>query len=133
MYGYTENMESFLDLDATKSALDLVEEIYLLCKKLPKEEMYGLSSQIKRASSSVVANIAEGFGRYTYADKANRYTIARGECTEVVAHLHIAVRVGFFSIEEIQTGLYLADQTGKLLSGLISFCRKKGSSPIPNS
>jgi four helix bundle protein len=126
-------MQSFLDLDATNSALDLVEEIYLLCKKFPKEEMYGLSAQIKRASSSVVANIAEGFGRYSYADKAHRYTIARGECTEVVAHLHIAVRVGFVSMEEIQKALILADQTGKLLSGLISFCRRQGSLPIPNS
>lgn len=120
-------MDSFLDLEATKQALDLVAEIYRLCKKLPKEEMYGLASQLKRSSSGVVANIAEGFGRYTYADKANRYTIARGECTEVVAYLHVAVRVGLLTSEEIQHGLGLADQTGRLISGLIAFCRGKGS------
>ncbi|MDD5103027.1 MAG: four helix bundle protein [Candidatus Peribacteraceae bacterium] len=118
-------MGSFLDLEATKQALNLVAEVYLLCKKLPKEEIYGLASQLKRSSSSVVANIAEGFGRYTYADKANRYTIARGECTEVVAYLHVAVRVELLSLQEIQHSLEIADQTGKLISGLISFCKEK--------
>ncbi|MDD5041611.1 MAG: four helix bundle protein [Candidatus Peribacteraceae bacterium] len=120
-------MDSFLELEATKRALDLVAEVYRVCKKLPKEEVYGLSSQLKRSSSSIVANIAEGFGRYTYADKANRYTIARGECTEVVAYLHVAVRVQLLTFEDIQQGLLLADQTGKLISGLIVFCRKKAS------
>ena len=129
---FNQVMESFLDLEAAQSALELVEEIYVLCTKLPKEELYGLSSQLKNASTSIVANIAEGFGRYTYKDKASRYVIARGECTEVVAHLVVAVRVKMLSQEDTARAHALADKTGRLLSGLISSSRarqRKGERP----
>lgn len=117
-------MKSFLDLEATKTALDLVEEVYRITKHLPKEEMFGISSQLKRASASVVANIAEGFGRYSYADKARHYTIARGECSEVVAFLYVVIRVKLLPSVEVQRALSLAESAGKLLSGLIASCRK---------
>src|SRR3989339_908412 len=122
-------MNDFMDLQATQVAMNLVEEIYRLYCKLPKEETYGLISQLTRASTSIVANIAEGFGRYTYWDKAHHFTIARGECTEVVAHLLIAVRVHLLTQKDIQSSLALSDQTGKLLSGLIFSSRKRAASP----
>ena len=59
-------MKSYTDLEAWKVALDLVVEIYRITKKLPKEERYGLTSQLRRSSTSILANIAEGFGRFTY-------------------------------------------------------------------
>lgn len=121
-------MESFLDLKATQEALSLVEEVYQLCRLLPKEELYGLASQLKRSSSSIIANIAEGYGRYTYADKANKYVIARGECWEVVALLHVAVRVRLMTADDSKKGLLLAEQVGKLLSGLIASSRNRSSS-----
>jgi four helix bundle protein len=121
-------MKGFLDLKATQVALDLVEEIFQLCRKLPREELYGLSSQLKSASSSIVANIAEGFGRFTFDDKANKYVIARGECTEVVAHLHVAVRVHYLQATEIRQALHFADETGRILSGLIAACRRHNRS-----
>ncbi|MDD5751825.1 MAG: four helix bundle protein [Candidatus Peribacteraceae bacterium] len=123
-------MDDFMDLKAAQVAMDLVEEIYRLCRKLPKEETYGLVSQLKRASTSIVANIAEGFGRYTYLDKAHHFTIARGECAEARAHLLIAVRVRMLSSEEIQMSLSLVCQTGRLLSGLIFSSRKRAISPL---
>jgi four helix bundle protein len=124
-------MDHFMDLKAAQIAMDLVEEVYQLCRKLPKEEMYGLSSQLKRSSSSIIANIAEGFGRYTYLDKAHHFTIARGECSEVVAYLLVAVRVRLLATQDIQRALVIADQAGKLLSGLITSSRKRAVSHTP--
>jgi four helix bundle protein len=86
-------MKSYKDLEVWQVAMDLVEEIYKLTSAFPKEEQYGLTSQVRRASTSIVANIAEGFGRFTFPDKAHTYTIVRGECTEVEAYLLVAIRV----------------------------------------
>lgn len=118
-------MDSYKDLKAWQTAMDLVEEIYLLTRTFPKEEMYGLTSQLRRASSSIVANIAEGFGRYTYADKAYKYVISRGECTEVEAFLLIAIRVKIITKENASHALDLSQETGRLLSGLIKSCYKR--------
>jgi len=104
--------------------MELVDEIYLLTVDFPKSELFGLSSQIKRASTSIVANIAEGFGRYTFADKAHKYVIARGECTEVEAFLHIAVRVKILTEAKAHKAMALSNRTGKLLSGLIQSCHR---------
>lgn len=87
-------MKTYEDLHAYQVSMDLIEEIYILTSTFPKEELYGITSQLKRSSTSIAANIAEGFGRFTYADKAHKYTISRGESLEVVVFLKIAIRVG---------------------------------------
>lgn len=111
--------------------MNLAEEIYNLCKNLPKEELYGLTSQLKRASASIVANIAEGFGRYSYRDKAHHYVISRGECSEVIAFLYLTVRVHLLREVEIRNALTLAVQTRRLLSGLISSSRQRSTQNTP--
>ncbi len=126
-------MKTFLDLEAAKSAMDLVEEVYRLTQKLPKEELYGIASQLKRAAASIVANIAEGFGRYSYADKARHYVIARGECTEVTAFFHITIRVKLLSENDVRHAFQLADQTGRLLSGLIAASRRRSDEGSPSN
>lgn len=118
-------MQSFEDLDAWQEAMNLVAEVYTLTKNFPKEEVFGLTSQLKRASTSIVANIAEGFGRFTYPDKANKYTIARGEVSEVKAHLLIAIRVQMLSQKEAEKALQITETVGRLLSGLIASCKKR--------
>ncbi len=120
-------MKSFTDLEAWKVGMNLVEEIYQLTTNFPQSEKYGLISQLRRASSSVVANIAEGFGRYSYAEKAQKYVIARGECTEVTAFVLVAIRVKYAKRKEVEHALQLADHVGKLLSGLIRSCRSRSS------
>ncbi|MDD5751415.1 MAG: four helix bundle protein [Candidatus Peribacteraceae bacterium] len=120
-------MKSFLDLEAAKSAMELVEEVYRLTRMLPKEETYGIASQLKRAATSIVANIAEGFGRYTFPDKARHYLIARGECSEVTAYVLITVRVKLLTSKNTQHALELADRTGRLLSGLIASCKERAA------
>jgi four helix bundle protein len=118
-------MKSYEDLEAWQRAMDLVEEVYSLTKKLPREELYGLSAQLNNASRSVPANIAEGFGRYTFADKAHKYIIARGECTEVECHIKSALRSNILSTSDCTRAFVLTDRVGRLLSGLIKSCKNR--------
>lgn len=118
-------MKHFTELNAWKNGVLLVEEIYRLASLLPKEELYGLTSQIKRSSSSIVANIAEGFGRFTYPDKAAKYIIARGECTETESHLRVLSAIKLLKENDIQKALNIIEVERKLLSGLITACKSK--------
>ena len=89
----------------------------------PRDELYGLTSQIRRSSTSITANIAEGCGRYTYADKTNKFIIARGECSEVKAFLIISSKLKFIQNDDLKIATEIADKTGRLLSGIIKCCR----------
>jgi four helix bundle protein len=121
-------MSSFTELKAWQKGMLLVEAVYEVTKQFPKLEVYGLTSQLKRSSTSILANIAEGHGRYTFADKANKFTIARGECTEVSAFLHIAQRLGFAEEEKLRAALLVSNEVGKILSGLIKSCKIRSNS-----
>lgn len=113
-------LTDFTQLEACKSAMDLTVEIHELTKKFPQSELYGLTSQIRRSSTSVPANIAEGFGRYTYADKKHKYVQARGELTETMTFIHLAERIKYISVEERSDYLQQCEHVHKLLNGLIS-------------
>jgi len=115
-------MKTFEDLDAWKFSMNLAEEVYRITANFPQSEQFGLTSQMRRASTSIPANIAEGFGRYTYRDKAYKYIIARGECTELRSHFHVAVRVGFIDDIECKNAFDFIQTTGRLLNGLIRSC-----------
>jgi len=80
---------------------------------------------------SVLANIAEGFSKRSAPDKANKYTIARSECSEILAFLYGAAAVGFISDSRGKHALSLAEETGKLLSGLIQAQLAKQISQVP--
>lgn len=121
-------MQDFTDLQVWKTGMELVTEIYALTRKLPKEEIYGISSQLRRSSTSILANIAEGFGRFTFKDKAAKYTIARGECSEVEAFLLIIVAIGYVSEQDIRTARASVRHERKMLSGLIAACKRNAPS-----
>lgn len=74
---------------------EMTIDIYNITGKFPKEETYGITSQIRRSSLSVPANIAEGFGRFHFMDKAKFYLNARGSLYELKSHLMIAEELGF--------------------------------------
>ncbi len=112
-------MKHFTELDAWKVGTELMQEVYRLTKKLPEEERYGLTSQLRKSSKSILANIAEGFGKHTDPDKANKYTIARGECTETEAHLRMMVALHFVTDTDAEHALSLAMKMGQLTSGMI--------------
>jgi len=89
------NIKSFEDLDVWQIGKVLTLKIYELTLHFPKEEVYGMTSQVRRAALSVPANIAEGFGRYHFMDKAKFYLNARGSLYELKSHLLIAQELRF--------------------------------------
>jgi len=110
---------SFTDLNAWKESHKLVLAIYRLVKSFPKEEKFGLSSQITRAVISITSNIAEGFARQTKKEKRQFYYTAKGSLVEVENQLLIARDIGYLSKKNFGT---IADQAvvaDKLITGLI--------------
>ena len=97
--GHNRAPGSFEDLEVWQMSKEIVKQVYKLAKDFPKEESFGLVAQIKRAALSIPANIAEGFGRYHYLDKAKFYLNARGSLYEVKSHLLIAQELGYLKVE----------------------------------
>ena len=91
---------SHKDLKVWQESMTLVENIYKITSEFPKEEMYGLTSQIKRASISVPSNIAEGAGRKSNVEYMRFLYIALGSLSELETQLEIAVRLSFTSHNE---------------------------------
>jgi four helix bundle protein len=117
-------MRNYQKLDAWKSAMELVKNVYLLTKNYPKEELYALSSQTKRASVSIPSNIAEGMGRQYKKDTIQFLHIARGSIYELETVLNIAVMVEIIDQQKFQSLIPLLDNTFKLLNGLINYMEK---------
>ena len=89
------------NLEAWKESINFVTEIYTLTKGFPKEELWGLTSQIRRASISIPSNIAEGCGRTTPKETARFMDIALGSIAEVETQLIIAENLGYINSEEL--------------------------------
>ncbi len=87
-------MRNYQTLDAWKMSMQLVKDIYLLTKSYPKEELFALTSQTKRAAVSIPSNIAEGMGRQHKNDTIHFLHITRGSIYELETHLNIALMVG---------------------------------------
>ena len=117
-------VNSYRDLQVWQRATDLVVECYRLTQLFPKNEMYGLSSQIQRAAVSVPANIAEGHGRQHRGDYLHHLSIANGSLMEVETHLFIAQRLDYFPASEIEPALALTAEVSRMLSGLMKALRK---------
>ena len=114
----------FTHLNAWKKNHHLVLKVYQITKKFPKEELFGSTSQIRRAASSITANIAEGYGRYHYNDKIRFYTIARGSSAEVQNYLIIAKDLEYISIEDFNDIKVISFEGYKLICGLIQSTEK---------
>ncbi|NMC51801.1 four helix bundle protein [Candidatus Kuenenbacteria bacterium] len=113
----------FTDLNAWKEAHKLVLLIYKITKDFPKEEIYGLTSQLRRCAISISSNIAEGFSRQSFKDKANFDSMALGSTTELQNQILVAKDVGYITAEKFNQ---IADQTiivHKLINGLIKYSR----------
>ena len=90
-----DKIKDFQDLRVWQQAHDLVLMIYRITKDFPKHEMYGLASQMQRSAVSVTSNIAEGFGRYSAAEKVRFYNVAGASLTELQNQLIIAKDVEY--------------------------------------
>ena len=93
-------IKNFYDLDAWKKSHILSIEIYKLTENFPKEEIYGVVSQLRRAVSSVGANIAEGFARFHFKDKTRFYYQARGSAAEVQNFLLLAKDLNYIELDK---------------------------------
>lgn len=114
-----EKITSFTKVRAWQEGHKLVLMVYEVTKNFPKEEMFGLVNQLRRAVVSITSNIAEGFSRKTYGEKLQFYCIALGSLTEVQNQILIAKDVGYIDGREFKE---LADQTvevSKITNGLI--------------
>lgn len=120
-------IRNFYDLDAWKKSHELVLGIYKITKEFPKDELYGIVSQLRRASSSVTANIAEGFARYHFKDKARFYHNARGSVAEVQNFLVLAKDLGYVKFGACKDLGLLANEAGKLINGLIRSLEKQNA------
>jgi four helix bundle protein len=125
----SRTIKSFTDLYAWKFGHKLVIQIYKLTAKFPKEELFGLTNQIRRAAVSITSNIAEGFSRNSYKDKVQFYTISLGSLTEVHNQLLIARDIEYLNENQFKSVADLSIETNKLINGLI----KKTKSIIHDS
>ena len=112
-------IKNFTDLNAWKEGHKLVVNIYKLTKIFPKEELFGLTNQIRRASVSITSNLAEGFSRHSYKEKVNFYHMSLGSITEVENQLIIARDIGYISLEDFQKIENQLLTVNKLCNGLI--------------
>jgi four helix bundle protein len=94
------SMSSYQNLIIWQKAIDLVKQIYTITNNFPKSELYGLTSQIRRASVSIPSNIAEGHGRRTSKEFAQFYSVAYGSTLELETQLYLAKELGFLSNED---------------------------------
>jgi four helix bundle protein len=112
-------IKSFKDLKVWQEAHGLVLEIYEYTKIFPKEECFGLTQQLRRASVSISSNIAEGFNRKSSKEKIQFYYTALGSLNEVQNQLFIAKDVAYLEAEKFHTTEKRTILVSKLLNGLI--------------
>ena len=118
--------ESFEELQVWQKARQLVNEVYTLTKDSAFGRDLGLRNQIRRASVSVMSNVAEGFERGGTGEFVQFLSLAKGSAGEVRSQLYVAHDQGYLSQEEFDQLASLAIETSRLISGLMSYLRKSG-------
>jgi four helix bundle protein len=113
--------KSFRDLKVWNLSIDLTTLVYALTADFPKSEIYGLSSQMRRAAVSIASNIAEGSARGTKKDFKQFVSIARGSNCELQTQLLIATRLGFAKEQELREIEVISNEIGQMLSGLSKY------------
>ena len=115
---------NYTDLDVWKYSRELVKLVYLLTKSYPKEELYGLTNQIRRCVVSVPSNIAEGIGRQSNKETIHFLYIAKGSLQEVETQLYLSFDLEYISEKELKSILEKVISSKKLLNGFINYYKK---------
>jgi four helix bundle protein len=123
--GLVMAVKDYRELIVWQKAMDLVEHVYLTTKNFPREELYGLTSQIRRASVSIPSNIAEGQARRTTKDFLHFLAVSYGSLKEVETQVLIAERLGYIPKEGAFHSLELTKEVAQLLSGLTNSLERK--------
>ena len=123
--GATMSIQSYRDLTIWQDAIALAVDLYQTTSTFPREELYGLTTQIRRSAASVAANIAEGHGREHTGSFIQFLRMAQGSLKEVETHLILAEKIGLISDEAVQPALEKAESIGKRTRSLIRSLQEK--------
>jgi four helix bundle protein len=119
------SVQTYRDLEVWQFSMDLVEQCYRLSRKFPKEELFGITSQIRRAAVSVPSNIAEGQGRDHTREFLKSLSIARGSLMELETQLLICVRIDLLYEDAVKPQLDRTDRISRMLTGLRKALEKR--------
>jgi len=122
-----QSINSYRDLRVWQDAMTLAESCYRLTRQFPRDELFGLTSQIRRSAGSVPANIAEGHGRDNTGNFIQHLRVAQGSLKELETHLILAERVGILPSLDSQTVLTSCESLGKMVRALIRSLQDKSS------
>lgn len=120
-------IQNYKELVVWQQAVALTTELYKLTARFPDTERYGLTSQIRRATTSIAANIAEGWGRGSRGEYIQFLTVARGSLMELETHLIVACNLHFLKPEEFGSVAKPVKDIEKMLNRLIAVLRKNRS------
>ena len=120
--------QSFRELTVWQRAMEMTVQVYELTHGFPRDEIYGLTSQLRRASVSVASNIAEGRGRMSQGEFRQFLGTAQGSNFEVQTQLEVSRRLGLGSEVSLQRAEILSVEVGKMLSALIASLQLKAKS-----
>ncbi|MGO6689366.1 four helix bundle protein [Rhizobium leguminosarum] len=118
-------MNSYKDLKVWQMAIDLAVDCYQLTRKFPKKEVYGLTAQIRRAATSIAANIAEGHGREVTGSFIQFLRISQGSLKELETHMLISHRIGLIDESEFGKMTGKCDEIGRMIRALIRSLQEK--------
>jgi four helix bundle protein len=118
-------LKSYQDLEVWQKAMNLVVLCYKISESFPRNEVYGLASQLQRAAVSVPANIAEGRGRQYSKEFLQHLSIAYGSLAELETHIHIAKRLDYIDESQLDEMLEKTSELGRMLNGLRNSIGKK--------
>ena len=117
---------SYRELLIWQKGIELTLLVYRLSKDFPREEVYGLTSQMRRAAVSIPSNIAEGAGRLNTPEYRQFLSIARGSSFELQTQLTIATGLGFGNVEQVAAAGVLCNELGKMIFGTIDSLKELG-------
>lgn len=118
-----EKIKSFKELRIWQKGIEIVKDVYTLTKKLPKEELYGLTSQMRRSAISIPSNVAEGFKRYHNKEYSQFLYIALGSIGELETQIIIARELKFIADKELIAISEKIDHISRMISSLIGKLR----------
>lgn len=127
-----EKIKSYLDLDVWKKSRTLAKEVYIATKPFPKEEVFGITSQIRRSVISVASNIAEGTGRQSTKETIQFLYISRGSLYEMETQLYISFDLEYLSESQLNNLIETTTECKKLLNGFINYYKKLTSRDQPS-
>ena len=116
---------TYKELIVWQKSMDLVTKIYRITRKLPKEEIYGLTNQLRRSAVSIPSNIAEGNARFSTKEYLRFLSVARGSQAEVETQLLLCVRLNYLTQEDIDEELLLLNEIERMLNSMITKLRDR--------